>query len=449
MSLEWLRRMVRKEYSVADMDELLARAELASGFERQAAVEALAGRADVAVLPVLLVRANDWVPQVRVAAASALQAWLDDACIEAWCGALPELMALRRGRRADHSGLLAQIECFLSRPANLGHVVAAGSAGEREVQRFVFELRLRAYTPNGPLVGLLLASVVSADRWQARHAVARASAADCADRGRELGEAACRSPFGEVRRDGLRLVLASGMTGEDAFVKAMCFDRRAMVRDLALATLTRWARAEVTALALQGVRDGAKADVPRATCLALLRTLLPDAWLVLCREMALDRGAALRATAYQGLLAGADAEEVTRWVEQAMSDASPRVQRLAVRAVQRGATAPDALRLRQLVQAVESPRTLMAGLQLAARLSPWDRGWFALVTLADVALPASHRPIAHEGVRRWCVDLQRAFVKPQAGQADRVRVAWQAAQPLLADDLRAQLAFELQAFGVL
>ena len=45
-----------------------------SGYEREAAVRALAKRGNVAALPALLERANDWVPQVRAAAAEAIDA---------------------------------------------------------------------------------------------------------------------------------------------------------------------------------------------------------------------------------------------------------------------------------------------------------------------------------------------------------------------------------------
>jgi hypothetical protein len=49
-----------------------------SGFDREEAVQQLGRMGDGLALPVLLERANDWVPQVRVAAHAAIDAFLRD-----------------------------------------------------------------------------------------------------------------------------------------------------------------------------------------------------------------------------------------------------------------------------------------------------------------------------------------------------------------------------------
>ena len=53
----------------------------------------------------MLVRANDWVPPVRQAAAQAVLAWLNERRLDGWRQAMPALLRLRQARRVDHHRL--------------------------------------------------------------------------------------------------------------------------------------------------------------------------------------------------------------------------------------------------------------------------------------------------------------------------------------------------------
>jgi HEAT repeat protein len=68
--------------------EWMTEARSHSGYVREAAVQALALSGHGDALPVLLERANDWVPEVRRAAYAAVEGFLDEEHIGAWGRAL-------------------------------------------------------------------------------------------------------------------------------------------------------------------------------------------------------------------------------------------------------------------------------------------------------------------------------------------------------------------------
>ncbi|HEY0037144.1 MAG TPA: hypothetical protein VGB66_10680 [Longimicrobium sp.] len=87
-----------------------------SGFVRELAVQALAGWRDGRELPALLVRANDWVPQVRAKASDALLARVTPDYVRHWVGNLGLVDRLRRTGRADHRLLVEGVLALLAAP---------------------------------------------------------------------------------------------------------------------------------------------------------------------------------------------------------------------------------------------------------------------------------------------------------------------------------------------
>ncbi len=94
-----------------------------NGHVREAAVRALSRRTEGDEIPFLVVRLNDWVPQVRDAALAAASARLTTERADGWVRALPLVEALRQQRRADHSPLVRAVFMLLTsvdaRPALL------------------------------------------------------------------------------------------------------------------------------------------------------------------------------------------------------------------------------------------------------------------------------------------------------------------------------------------
>nr|HET7859992.1 hypothetical protein [Caldimonas sp.] len=134
-----------------------------SGYVREAAVRELAIAPRPAAIRVLLVRANDWVPQVRDAAVAALAAHLRDDFVPAWALALDAVDALRRGGRVDADAVLAPIDAFLAAPERLARVVAATRAAPVALQRLAGAIERGAARDEPSLATLLRNDAAGAD----------------------------------------------------------------------------------------------------------------------------------------------------------------------------------------------------------------------------------------------------------------------------------------------
>jgi len=88
------------------LDDLVAMSSHASGFRRENAVRRLGMLGNSLAIPHLIVRANDWVPEVRSAAREALSNLPRTGNGEAFVASLPAIMHLQTCTRDDHSRLL-------------------------------------------------------------------------------------------------------------------------------------------------------------------------------------------------------------------------------------------------------------------------------------------------------------------------------------------------------
>jgi len=444
----WLSRWLGRPADGADgVEAWLDAAASPDGHERQAAVVALAASDDPRALRMLLVRVNDWVPQVRQAAAQAVLAWLDERRLDGWRQALPALLRLRQARRVDHRALLQAIEDFLSTPGHLAQVGVGLAASEREASRFLFLLSAKTCRDDASGRALLSDGLRSNDVVIASAAVQRAAALPVAPWRLQLLLDACHGKFAVVRAAGLRALAAGPEGAEPALLQALCVDRSASVRALAVAALSPPLLVEVDQRAWAGVHDTSLPSGRRVAMLRLLRERRHPGVPALCRELTGDGAVAVRVAAYEGGLAEPGAD-LPMLIERCVLDASPRVQRLAVKAVVRGAPAPSAERARQLVDALGSPQAMRIALQLMDRASPWDRAWFVLTMLADRALPEPASRLATEGLRAWQVDMDRCFVTPTRAQQHSVQAAWHDAQASIDGPMRAAVRFRLGSFGI-
>jgi hypothetical protein len=122
----------------------------ANGRVRELAVRQLAGSNADDVLPFLMLRANDWVPQVSSMARRAIERHCSPATAAAFVAVLPLIERLKAQGRVDNSELVEKIETMLvSSPAGLEAIgTAMASSRDTSVRRAVARL---AHARNLPL----------------------------------------------------------------------------------------------------------------------------------------------------------------------------------------------------------------------------------------------------------------------------------------------------------
>jgi hypothetical protein len=422
---------------ISPAERLLSR----NGFEREAAVWDAQRRGDGAALPLLLARANDWVPQVREASRRAIRSFLQERFLPDWCAALDAVLALERAGRADHRPLLSEIRDYLGRPECLPSVVAAVQGGSEQVRRFVLDIQWNSAGEEGRLV-LMRRALAGSDRLVARVALGLVERIQEPGDRLCLAELGCRSRFAPVRAQSLRLVIASDAADKTGKALLHCLDRSAAVRFIA------WQHVRETPFAGEALRQ-AKDRFRTATkvddqCAALdfLTTAAPADTLDLCRQALCSPRPRVRAVALAALLSRSTSSVQEELLLDGLKDPSGRVQAVAVQAVLRGASPPAGDVVIAIAQTHGSVAALRRSFTVVSKTSPWERLLYLLMA-AEAKLPPGGAELCVNALTEWQRDSYRNFLPLQKAQRTRVEALWRRVAPALPPFLRAQIGVHL------
>jgi hypothetical protein len=450
--MEWKQRF-SGQVPEQDAAAWLPRLTAPDGHERQAAIETLARMRPPEALPGLIARVNDWVPQVRSAARSAIEQFFVDDAFPAWLDALPALVDVLRGQRADHSSLLDGIAAFMLAPQRIN-----GIAGVREhlpplVRRWLdtSEWRIASESRRSALLAeRLLGGDVVAARW----ALARVEDLSGATARSALWLKAVDSPSGTVRAHALRRLCDTTPDAGIACAQRLALDPRGSVRDVALARLRRPEQTEeIRQLAEAQLRATHRAPHGGAPALLFLAAVDSACATVHSERLLALTGSArpparLRALALQQLIASCTGEAQQRWLKQAVGDASAQVQRVAVEAVARGVLPPSPAELWPLVLEHRQARSLKTGLSLLRLWGTWTQ-LEELLKLVRLPLPDGGAKYVARALVQWELGTRRGVSAPAEPLASQLRGEWRASAPLLMPGLRRQLQFALEVAGLL
>lgn len=423
-------------------DRTIADVNSRSGFVRERAVLAIARSGNGAGLPHLLVRANDWVAQVRQAAVVGIGLFLTAEHLPSWAKALPEVEALGRCGRVDHGPLLTRIHGYLATERNLAQLLKVNPFPSRAVSRLLFTLGLRVHASGEPRVALLSSALAGHDIVQATMAAHAAYSQDPAAQAR-LGVIACRASAAAVRAHGMRILETAHVPLTQDLVLALAMDTSPLVRAMAISRAGE-ERATLAATARSCFAGNGGAS-RRAIALDVLCSLpVPDVE-ALVRMGRDDAMAAVRSTAFARLFAGASGPARDQLVIVALGDASARVRRQAVEWVRRGAQSPALPILLEL--SLRNPTAFPAMASVAARQSPWSRLQFLLSMHQSDNLDGVLRQQVEGALRRWADDVRSCFVSPSQTEISDLSRSWAATrdgfpmhlQQALAEQLRAHL----------
>lgn len=386
-----------------------------SGYVRETAVRQMAAEPPGRDLPLLVLRLNDWVPEVRAAAEAVLRARLGESSTAAWARVLPLLLDLEHQQRNDASGLVRDVVAAFTAPDAEAALKGALTNADRAVRRAASTVALRA---GGAAAALAARVGVDDPDLLVRLRVARAvRAGTTGDEAVEAGLSA--DPAAGVRREILMARIEREADGLDAVLQRALLDAHRSVRAVArfylrkrlgdaapvpadvyrraLAAVTSADRTDATVTPLEGLAEtGEPADGARA------RAFLDD-------PRPSVREAAVRAVAALDPAVSAGA------VVQALDDPSPRVARTAARLVAAGLPGVDA-------EAAFGPR--LDSMLPHVRQSALDGvgalpTWRALPHLLRAAR-SGDETVASEAVtrvERWAAKAARVFTAPMPREA--------------------------------
>lgn len=391
------------------------------GHRREAAMRelpqlpsALHGRA----LPLVLARLNDWVPQVRAAAAKALPLLLREDLEAAWIDALPEVVRLMGGSRWAEDGAVAreEIEQFLlSAPRRRAVLLASAPGLAPRVRRWLARQSWH-HGEAGEKLQALAQALRGGDARLAWQALRHLRAMDPGWRALAgMREALASTPFPALLLDELRQAQAQGRFPSDDEALELAFSRHGGTRSWLL-FYAKPALKELVQRKAEAMLDEPGPMSRQLVALQLLREL-GAASLRAYLSAALDHPAArLREMAYVLSLPLHEEAERAALACRALADPSPRVRGVALRAQRMGRVALTVADLRAVVQL--EPRSLGSVLCALARYEPWTRAPAVLGLLAEQPMD---RPLLDEELAALQQALRRSRYAPTPEQTRAVQ----------------------------
>jgi hypothetical protein len=416
-----------------------------SGYVREAVVRALADHRGGAELPFLLIRLNDWVPQVRDAARRAVAERVRPEYVGSLARCLPLIERLRDQGRGDHGAVYDATVALLNGAQGRAELRRAIGAADRQTRRVAFRLLVDAPGDDVPTVlGEALASADTVIRlWAAREARCRLDG----DALQEALARMARDRFMPVRREALYGRVERMPASASRYLRETLLDPHASMRDAARFYLGKRGEGDVAEFYRE--RLAAAAENELATVISGLGETggVADAAAVarfLDHPMPRVRRAAVRAV---GRL---DREGHGEQIVAALGDDSPTVAKAARDAVSGRPELRTAGRLWPIFESARRPHVRRIVLELLAELRWWDAAPLLATAAADPADERLRRR-AVEFLARRASDPGRLTVRPSREQVEALAgaVARHAdvLDPAVREDLEAVLAYARRELG--
>jgi hypothetical protein len=411
------------------------------GHVREAALKRANALRAPALLPAVVARLNDWVPQVRARAQALVLDWLPSLDADAALRLLGAVQHLRDARRSDHASWLGKVERIVVAQVGAGTIVDGVANPDIAIARTCFRL-LEEHGLAGPATRVRVGLADGTDIVLVRKAAEALVLLDGQERA-AMGRLALQSHFGIVRAIALRRLLADEVNGAEALATDMLADPHGWVRLVASTFLERRGIDSASLYAARLTAPGSSNTVLRG-CLMGLAETGKRTHLDLVRRMTSHASARVRVNAFAAWLhlAPEEKDDIARHV---LADGAHRVRTLVMSMHRKhGAFVPvdDALALLREHGDVE----------LMLRYTehePWR--WLQLILELE---PASHadagmRAHLREQLIGWIDAARRSCGRPTPAQ--RALFAEPTTQAILRellghDPMRAAaLAFEFRA----
>lgn len=423
------------------LDDLLAMATHASGFKRENAVRRLGMLGNPTAIPHLIVRANDWVPQVRAAAREALSKLLRTGNGEAFVASLPGIVHLRTCTRDDHTGLLQAVQEFLLREDNAHHLLAGLHSPDRQVARLA--IRLLVERQRMTATELISAGLSHKDE------VVRSTVIDLL---RVLGAGdfsaviakALRDPYMPVRREAFQQLMARDPEAGLCSARDLLFDGSASIREIAVRRLLAAAEPVEQIYADALTRDRSRVAV--VTCVLWGWAFMnSQSRIEQVRQLLNARSPSVRRCALQ-TIAKLLRNDARHYLEAGLVDESPAVCKEAARLIISIDDKPGVARLISIAGQSGLRHVAIACCRVARHGSKWDWLKFILEAYGAVDAAVSPETVSKE-IDAWERRFNRSSAQPDSDSMKQIVSALHACESKLTAEQIELMRFTLRCYG--
>ncbi|HEU4886890.1 MAG TPA: hypothetical protein VFV49_03315 [Thermoanaerobaculia bacterium] len=372
-----------------------------SGFIREDAIERLAGWRNGRELRFLLLRVNDWVPQVRDAARTAVVARLTPGYAPHFARHLGLITRLQRSRRVDHSGLLRAISRLLATSVSRDALIQMMNDHRGETRRVILRILVESNPDDMELFRAMLRVDDPVIRLMAMRLLPVAE-------NRDALEVLFDDPAGSVRAQALLMAadsprLVSALLDRNANVRSVARHR---LRDegIDFAALYRNAlNSDRAAAAIAGLSEtGIRADV---------ESIAP----FLSHPRSTVRRAAIRAVMALG------GDDYVDRVTELLCDRSRGVSSQARRSLMPHGSSMQAAKLWEMYESASEDHVWRNLLALMTALPKWES--ITLYVRATQDRAEARADLARRHVAQWNTFFNRRSSVPNARQLEALDTA--------------------------
>jgi HEAT repeat protein len=406
------------------------------GFVREAATRALAGVTSGMELPFLLIRANDWIEQVREVATQALRERADREYVPHLVRNLPLIARLRKAGRRDHAPLVQALEDIVAGEAAFRDLIAAIGGSDRHLRRAGISVAIARGK-----VSVCLNSLASADAMvRLRSAILLFEKLPLID-GCPLADELAGDGFSAVRREALRYAIERcSHRLHERITGAMC-DRSVSVRHVGIFYARNKLDLDAAVFYRAALESGSHQDI--APCIAGLGDTGTIEDVSMLRPLVGHRLPRVQRAALQAIAAlGFDGNEDVFFT--ALASPQPGVSRkareLLVKVPLRGEC--PAIERAMLDSAYAHVRN--NALSVLASTGKWSGLRYILLALQRNDSPLNE--IAARSVSRWIHDHNRSLIQPQADDVPRIESLLEVLRNKLPENQHAALTTIMKSF---
>nr|KJZ06956.1 hypothetical protein TW77_17215 [Pseudoalteromonas rubra] len=397
---------------VATIEELIKLSQDYDGHKRENAVLRLGMMGDPVAIPCLIIRVNDWVPQVRDAAVKALSKLMVDENVEAFIQCLPQVYHLQGCHRANHQDVIRQVETLLLTETNRGHLLAAVQSANIYVARLCLNLVIEHQVVDAQM--LLPMAFASKDALVRAHAF-RWSGVHYPQVLEKYYLSLLNDKFMPIRKASLKHLLMANYSAQVA--EKGLVDRHSSVRELAVKHCQANGNDVVAFYREHLTKDSST----KAAIWGLGYLKCVDA-LDKIKFFYQHGTPSVRKQALNSLLK-LDSRNSKAYLLNGLKDPSPSVCKEAARLIVKTQVYLNAKALMDIICGSDHPYTARACVALSHQINKWERVVFLLMLMSNeqVVSMFNEGQIKSE-LANWGDGYNRSFIQPTQAQIYEISV---------------------------
>ncbi len=410
-----------------------------NGYVREAAIKKLSQFTTGAEIPFLIIRLNDWVPNVRNAAYEAIRLRIKPEYCRPIIDNLLLLRRLENAARVDNKEIIETIRELLQTDSCRPQILETLNMQDRFIRRESFKLLLDATKPD---FEELAKRALSDDDTVIRLLGAKRISAACEGPTCEsFFESMKRDRYMPVRREALRMAVRFGPPRDLEELRNALLDSHASMREESRYQLRKMQPFDVAAFYREHLKKSESRTLYAVVSgLAESGSAEDDGLIVAYASHPIRKIRMATVKALASLRPDAHLETFTK----ALTDEASHVSYQAVRALRRKPWALNMARLLEFLRSTPHLHVKRNVIYLIERCAKWDSISYLLNTLCD---PNENVVMmSRSAIDDWLGSFNRSFSSPTQDQLAAIRDALERCGHLLDESSLERLQFSLKGF---